>query len=97
MSALKQIEEQLRTLKQMQAVSPRHTGRDNLIRTLEVAKARMEHLEKAIDERLPTEAEIALQLLPAVMNAAPDLSFEQQSQEAFRLAETFLATKDLRK
>lgn len=96
-SVTDRIEEQLNTLREMQAAGPRRTGMDRLVNTLEMAKARIERLQREIELRLPSEAEIALQLLPAVIQADPHCDWERQSQEAFSLAETFIATKEQRK
>lgn len=96
-SVLSRIKVQLEALYRLQGAGGDNTGLRQVISVLIQAQGRIEHLEKIIDQRLPTEAEIALQLLPAVINADPHCDWERQSQEAFSLAETFITTKDQRK
>lgn len=61
------------------------------------AKARIEFLQQVVDRRLPSEAEIALQLLPGVITSDPGLERDAAVHEAFRLAEAFITIKDQRK
>lgn len=96
MQVMKRIEGHLGQLRKMRDASPGHTrGLVEMINILELARARIEYLEKAVDERLPSEAEIALQLLPTMvpMHSRND----ERVEEAFRLAAAFIEIKDQRK
>lgn len=61
------------------------------------AKGRIEYLQRVVDQRLPSEAEIALQLLPGVIISDCGLEREAAVEEAFLLAEAFNTIKDQRK
>lgn len=97
MQVMKRIEEQVQLLKKMQEAGARQPGIESLVKTLQLAQARIEILEKAVDERLPSEAEIALQLLPSVITRYPDAGTEEVSQMAFDYAGNFISVKDQRK
>lgn len=94
MSVIKRIEEQLDTLRKIQAASPGRTGVDSLVTTLQLAQARIERMQREIDQRLPSQAEIALQLLPAVITRYPDAGTDEVSQIAFAYAKDFIAIKE---
>lgn len=90
------IDQQIQGLQVFAKASANPHGILGIVGVLEAAKARIEFMEKVIDQRLPSEAEIALQLLPALITSNPERPEDAVVCDAFSWARTYHQIKETR-